>query len=178
MRSAEASLRGEAWIKTALALELLKAALTGEPVRERSGRGIKNASSAGILKRHSRRSNVLIFQIPLRVCRNWHHGACTSRQPGCRGFAGPVPPPLSMRKLPSSDIHLLAGIISQVERNVKPAHRCLLPRARSPASPPPSTGDPAHPASPSPGGPRVSPPCTGYPATSRSPAARAVRGHP
>ena len=44
---------------------------------------------------------MLIFQNPLRVCRNWHHGhvSASSTPPGCRGFTGPVPPPLWMRNL-------------------------------------------------------------------------------
>jgi len=45
----------------------------------------------------SKNDNALIFQIPLRVCRNWHLGACITA-PGCRGFKGPVPPPLSMKR--------------------------------------------------------------------------------
>ena len=36
---------------------------------------------------------------PTWVCRSWHHGMCGSyaTQPGCRGFTGPVPPPLWIR---------------------------------------------------------------------------------
>jgi len=40
--------------------------------------------------------STLIFQAAL-ACRNWHLGASLPKSPGCRGFTGPVPPPLWMR---------------------------------------------------------------------------------
>ena len=48
--------------------------------------------------------SALIFQNPLRVCRNWHHVRLTT---GCRGFSGPVPPPLSMKNFSSALIQLV-----------------------------------------------------------------------
>jgi len=49
-------------------------------------------------------ASALIFQNPLRVCRNWHHVRLTT---GCRGFSGPVPPPLLMKNFSSAHIQLV-----------------------------------------------------------------------